>query len=99
MRPTPPDPTSMSRPQRIRLAVLPLLPIALAVLAWLGFVALRDAFSSGGGTPWLLAWVLAFLVGMPLLVLGLAIAGAAQRHQLRRFLVPQAGEQIPRAGQ
>ena len=89
----------MSAQQGLRLATLPLLPIALAVLAWLGVVALRDAFSSGGGTPWLLAWVLAFLVGMPLLVLGLAVAGAAQRHQLRRMLIPNAGEKIPRAGQ
>ena len=89
----------MSVQQRLRLAVLPLLPIALAVLAWLGFVALREAFANGGGAAWLMAWVLAFLVGMPLLVLGLAIVGAVQRHQLRQALVPYSGEKIPGAGQ
>jgi hypothetical protein len=46
-----------------------------------------------------MAWVLAFLVGMPLLVLGLAVAGAAQRHTLARDLVPYSGETIPGAGQ
>ena len=89
----------MSVQQRFRLAVLPLLPISLAVLAWLGFIALREAFANGGGAAWLMAWVLAFLVGMPLLVLGLAIVGAVQRHQLRQVLVPYSGEKIPGAGQ
>ncbi|HKN78071.1 MAG TPA: hypothetical protein VJW16_02810 [Lysobacter sp.] len=89
----------MSTRQKARLAVLPLLPIALGVLAWLGFVAIRESILNGGGVAWLMAWVLAFLVGMPLLVLGLAVAGAAQRHTLARDLVPYSGETIPGAGQ
>ena len=89
----------MSAQQRARLAVLPLLPIAMAVLGWLGFVALRESLAGGGGATWLLVWVLAFLVGMPLLVLGLAVVGAAQRHQLRQALIPYSGEKIPGAGQ
>ena len=89
----------MSTRQKARLAVLPLLPIALGVLAWLGFVAIRESILNGGGVAWLMAWVLAFLVGMPLLVLGLAIVGAVQRHQLRQALVPYSGEKIPGAGQ
>ena len=88
----------MSAPQAARLALLPLLPIALAALAWLGFVAFRESVAIGGADTWLMAWVLAFLVGMPLLVLGLAIAGAAQRHTLARNLVPYSGETIPGAG-
>ena len=89
----------MSAAQRARLVVLPLLPAALAVLGWLGFVALRETIAAGNGVAWLMAWVLAFLVGMPLLVLVLAIAGAVQRHDLRRSLVPYSGETIPGAGQ
>jgi hypothetical protein len=89
----------MSAQQRVRLAILPLLPVALAVLGWLGFVALRESLISGNGAVWLMAWVLTFLIGMPLLVLGLAIAGALQRHQLRRALIPYAGENIPGAEQ
>jgi hypothetical protein len=46
-----------------------------------------------------LAWVLALLVGMPLLVLVLAVAGAVQRHDLIRTLIPYSGENIPGAGQ
>jgi hypothetical protein len=89
----------MSAVQRTRLALLPLVPAAIAVLGWLGFVAIREAIASGNGQAWLMAWVLAFLVGMPLLVLGLAIAGALQRHDLARALVPNPGEKIPGAGQ
>ena len=89
----------MSAPQRIRLAFLPLLPIALVVLVWLGFSALREGLALGGGAAWLMGWVLAFLVGTPLLVLGLAIAGAIQTHAHRVWLVPNAGEKIPGTGQ
>ena len=89
----------MSARQTARLAVLPLLPIALVALAWLGFVAIRESVASGSGDTWLMVWVLAFLVGMPLLVLGLAVAGAAQRHELVRAFVPYSGETIPGAGQ
>jgi hypothetical protein len=46
-----------------------------------------------------MGWVLAFLVGMPLLVLGLAIAGAVQNHRHWFGLVPNAGEKIPGMGQ
>ena len=89
----------MSAPQRIRLAFLPLLPAALAVLVWLGFSAFREALTQGGGAVWLMAWVLAFLVGMPLLVLFLAVAGALQTHGHRHWVIPHAGEKIPGTGQ
>ena len=82
-----------------RLATLPFLPIAVGALAWLGFVMLRESVARGFDGTWLLVWVLAFLVGMPLLVLGLAIAGAAQRHELSRILIPYSGDTIPGAGQ
>ena len=89
----------MSAPQRVRLAILPLLPAAFAVLVWLGFSAFREALAQGGGAIWLMAWVLAFLVGMPLLVLFLAVAGALQKHGPRHWVIPNAGEKIPGAGQ
>ena len=89
----------MSVVQRTRLFVLPLLIAELAVLGWLGFIAISQAIASDNGQAWLMAWVLAFLVGMPLLVLVLAVAGALQRHDLARSLVPYSGENIPGAGQ
>ena len=89
----------MTARRTLRLAVLPLLTLAVGALAWLGFVMLRESFSRGFDGTWLLVWVLAFLVGMPLLILGLAIAGAVQRHELSRILVPYSGETIPGAGQ
>lgn len=89
----------MPAPQRARLALLPLLPAALAVLVWLGFSALHESLTQGGGEAWLMGWVLIFLVGMPLLLLFLAVAGAAQTHAHRGWVIPNAGEKIPKAGQ
>ncbi|NUS59440.1 MAG: hypothetical protein HOQ01_00690 [Lysobacter sp.] len=89
----------MSTEQRTRLALLPLLPIALIVLATLGFFAIYESVAHGAGPAWLMIAVVAFLVGMPLLVLGLAVAGAVQRHDLVRSFIPYSGEKIPRAGQ
>ena len=89
----------MTARRSLRLAVLPLLPLAVGALGWLGFVMLRESISRGFDGTWLLVWVLAFLVGMPLLVLVLAVAGALQRHDLARMLVPYSGENIPGAGQ
>ena len=88
----------MSTQQRTRLALLPLLPIALIVLVALGLLAIGQA-GHGTGPAWLMVVVVAFLVGMPLLVLGLAVAGAVQRHDLVRAFVPHSGETIPGAGQ
>ena len=88
----------MTARRTLRLAALPFLPIAAGALVWLGFVMLRESFARGFDGTWLLVWVLAFLVGMPLLVMGLAIAGAIQRHQLSRILIPYSGETIPGAG-
>lgn len=89
----------MPAPQRLRLALLPLVPAALALLVWLGLSAFREALAQGGGAVWLMAWALAFLVGMPVLVLALALAGAAQKRARRRVFVPNAGEKIPGVGQ
>jgi RsiW-degrading membrane proteinase PrsW (M82 family) len=89
----------MSTQQRTRLALLPLLPIALIALGWLGFVAIQQASAHGAGPTWLMVVVVAFLVGMPLLVLGLAVAGALQRHDLVRAFIPNSGENIPGTGQ
>lgn len=89
----------MAPPRRLSLAALPLLPAALMLLVWLGFSAFREALAQGGGTAWLMAWVLAFLVGMPLLVLMLAVAGAMHNQRHRPWVIPDMGEKIPRTGQ
>ena len=69
------------------------------MLVALGFFAIGEAVGHGAGPAWLMVVVVAFLVGMPLLVLGLAVAGAVQRHDLIRAFVPNSGETIPGAGQ
>ena len=89
----------MSTEQRTRLALLPLLPLGIIALAALGFIAIYESVAHGAGPAWLMIAVVAFLVGMPLLILGLAVAGAVQRHDLVRSFIPHSGEKIPGAGQ
>ena len=80
--------------RRLQLAALPLLPIALAALVGLGIVVFRHGLATGGAELWLMAWGLAFVVGLPVLLTVLAIAGRRPRR-----VVPYAGEIIPRTGQ
>jgi membrane protein implicated in regulation of membrane protease activity len=60
-----------------RIAILSLVPAALlgaAVLAGLAWIALRAALAIGAIEAGLLAWVLAFVVGLPLALPVLALA-------------------------
>jgi hypothetical protein len=89
----------MPRSRTLRLLLLPLLPAGLAVLGWLGSAALAEGLRAGGSEAWLMAWVLAFLVGLPVLIVALAITGALQSRRPWAHIVPQSGEKIPRTGQ
>src|SRR5688500_3889096 len=88
---------SLRRPLRILAALL--LAATLSVLVGLGMAAFRQALTVGGGEAWLVAWVLAFVVGLPVLVVLLAVPGAAQRYALRVRIIPLVGGKIPGAGQ
>ena len=88
---------SLRRPLRILAALL--LAAVLSVLVGLGMAAFRQAMSVGSGEAWLMAWVLAFVVGLPVLVVLLAVVGAAQRNALRFRIIPFTGVKIPGAGQ
>ena len=79
--------------------LMPMLPPALAALVVLGVIALRQASSLGGPEFWLMAWTVGFVVGLPLAVVALAVAGAMQRRRVQRPIIPITGVKIPGAGQ
>jgi hypothetical protein len=85
--------------RQIRRILLMLLPILLTVLVGLGAVVFREAAHTGSGEAWAAAWVLAFVVGLPVTLVMLALAGAVQEHAKGSRIVPLMGEKIPGAGQ
>jgi hypothetical protein len=76
------------------LLLLPGIP-AVAALVWLAIAALESAANAGNADTWLMAWVLLFVVGLPLLLAFMALAGAVAAHGGRRTVIPNAGRKIP----
>lgn len=85
--------------RRTLLLLSPLLPVFLAGLAALGFVALEQAWRLGPGEFWLMAWTVGFVVGLPCAVVLLAVAGARPRTRRSGAIVPNTGGKIPWTGQ
>lgn len=77
----------------------PFLPLLLMVLAGLGVIALEQASRLGSSEFWLMAWMLAFVVGLPVALVLLAVAGALQRRRRQAPIIPSTGVKIPGAGQ
>jgi hypothetical protein len=85
--------------RQIRRILLLLLPVLLAVVVGLGVVVFNEALHTGHGEAWAAAWVLAFVVGLPVTLVILALAGAMQAHARAPTIIPIVGEKIPGAGQ
>jgi hypothetical protein len=85
--------------RQIRRILLMLLPLMLAMPVGLGVVLFLAAARTGNGEAWGVAWMLAFVVGLPVTMGALAIAGAMQGHAGGSRIVPFAGEKIPGVGQ
>ena len=79
-------------------AFLPILLLAGIALAWLAFLALREAMALGAGEAWLMAWMLAFVVGLPLALPVLGLARWLQSFGRTARIVPHSGEKVPCAG-
>lgn len=76
------------------LLLLPGVP-AVAGLVWLAISALESAADTGNADAWLMAWVLLFVVGLPLLLTGIAAIGALGPRGGRHVSVPNSGWKIP----
>lgn len=90
---------SMLSPRQLRFAFLPLMLLALSVLMGLAVVAFREALAAGAAEVWMMAWLLAFVVGLPLLLVLLPVVEALRARGSRSAIVPLAGGKIPGAGQ
>jgi hypothetical protein len=78
--------------------VLPLL-VAAAFAVDLASTLMAQGFRAGAAESLMLAWILAFVIGLPALLLALPLArrlGAALR---RHHTIPSAGVKIPDLGQ
>ena len=78
-----------------RLALVPIALIAVTELLRLALISLQQAFHSGVGEALMMAWVLLFVVGLPVLLLAMPLAGALQRRHTRSGIVPNTGVKIP----
>lgn len=89
----------MLSPRLLRFAFLPLMLLALSALAGIAVVAFRQAIAAGSAEVWMMAWVLAFMLGLPALMLVLPAAGSLRARLARPGIVPLAGIKIPGTGQ
>ena len=96
---TPFKATSMLSPRLLRFAFLPLMLLALSVLAGLAVLVFQQALAAGAAEAWMMALVLAVVVGLPALVLLLPVAGSWQSRRVRPGTIPLMGEKIPGTGQ
>lgn len=76
-------------------ALLPLLPVALFVLGWLGLTSLRQAVGAGPGVALMMAWTLVFVVGLPVSLVVLALTGRPRAHRHGPAIIPSKGGKIP----
>lgn len=89
----------MRAPRPLRLLLLALLLPALAALARLAAASVQQAVAMGTAEAWLMAWMLAFVLGLPVLMLALPATGWLLGHLRRLGTIPLAGVKIPGAGQ
>ncbi len=86
---------AMSRSARLRLILAALLAIGVVAVISLGFLAMTQAAERGRSETLLMAWMLAFVVGVPTAMLALGAAGAWSIRRPRRAILPNMGASIP----
>lgn len=72
---------------------------AFAGVLGLAVIALKQAISAGAAEGWMMAGVLAVVVGLPLALVLLPVASWLQQRARRYAIVPNMGENVPGAGQ
>ena len=85
----------MRRLHPVHLVLLPSAILAVAGLVWVAVTALKSANEAGNKDLLLMGWVLAFVVGLPLLIAILPLAGAVQARATKRRTIPNMGQKIP----
>lgn len=85
----------MPRSPHLRLLLSLALAVGMAALFYLGFLALTQAFQRGRSETLMMIWVLAFVIGLPAMMLALAGASAWSIHRPRGAILPYMGAKIP----
>lgn len=85
----------MLSPHHTRLALLPLLLLASTAVVGLAVVAFQQALAAGRAEVLMMAWVLAFVLGAPALLVLLPLAGRVPVRRSKDAVIPNAGEKIP----
>jgi hypothetical protein len=79
----------------LRMLLVPAAMVAVVALLRYAAISLEQAFHRGLGEGLMMSWVLLFVAGLPLLLLGASAAGALGRRRTRRHIVPSLGVKIP----
>jgi hypothetical protein len=85
----------MRRSHPLYVALLAPALLAVAGLVWVAITALKSANEAGNQDLLLMGWVLTFVVGVPVLIAILPLAGALQARATKRRTVPNTGQKIP----
>jgi len=88
----------LSSPRARFAYVLTMLAAFVGVLG-LAVVALKQAISAGAAEGWMMAGVLAVVVGLPLALVLLPVASWLQQRARRYTIVPNMGQNVPGVGQ
>lgn len=83
---------------RARFAYVLTMLAALAGVLGLAVIALKQAIHAGAAEAWMMAGILAVVVGLPLAMILLPVAGWLQRQARRTGFVPNTGENVPGVG-
>ncbi len=78
-----------------RMLLLPAALVAVAALLRYAAISLQQAFHRGLGEGLMMAWILLFVAGLPLLLLAGSAAGAIERRGMYRRIIPSPGVKIP----
>ena len=85
----------MRRLHPLYVALLAPALLAVAAVVRLAFIALKTANEAGNHVLLPMAWVVAFVVGLPLLLVVLPLVAALQSRTKKHPIVPNMGRKIP----
>jgi len=84
---------------RARFAYVLTMLAAFTGVLGLAVIAMKQAIFAGAAEAWMMGGVLAVVVGLPLAMVLLPVASWLQQRARAHAIVPNAGENVPGAGQ
>lgn len=84
---------------RARFTYVLIMLAAFAGVLGLAVIAMKQAIFTGAVEAWMMAGVLAVIVGLPMALVLLPVASWLQRRMRSYIIVPNTGENVPGAGQ